>query len=58
MVAQGRGQVVVNWTLAIENTTADGQFRGRFTYVGLVCQLRDAPIAGTYQDGRLEFLSR
>jgi hypothetical protein len=55
MFTQGRSQVVVNWTLAIESQTADGEFRGRLTYVGQVCQLRDAPIAGTYQDGKLEF---
>jgi len=55
MVAQGRGQAVVNWTLAIDGQTPEGAFRGRFTYVGQVCQLRDAAIDGTYQQGRLEF---
>jgi hypothetical protein len=55
MITQSGIQVVVNWTLAIESQTADGAFRGRLTYDGQVCQLRDAPIAGTYQDGKLEF---
>jgi hypothetical protein len=54
-LSQSRVLIVVNWTLAIESQTADGGFRGRLTYDGQFCQLRDAPIAGTYQGGELEF---
>jgi hypothetical protein len=55
MFTDGRSNVTAHRKLDVETQAPDGAIQGRLTYIGKVCQFKDAVVAGTYRDGNLEF---